>query len=517
MSKNPFGILRGRIIVLGLGLEVIGTLKSWAQMIIEEVGHMWVIADSIGSASARQPAQSTRVIHEAGERRGWLEKSHGLCQLPYLELLERRSKGLCFRCGDKFHALHQCPEKQLCLLVLDKNETLNADEEIVALAMTDSEEEPEPECKSMGLLGMEEGESLHSKTMRMAGSLFGVVVEVLIDSGAAYNFISTELTQTLGIEVQDSIRMGIKLGDGHRVLTRGKCSGLVLKFQDTKFQIDAYVLELGGMDLILGVACLRTLGKVLMDWRDMTMQFQQGERQVNLKGNCQRRVNPSVAIVSLQEFLGNKLLEVGGFKWSNSSTMVISRDLTKQQCGELAVLLEKHAGIFQGLMGLTPWRSRSHAIKLHASQGPVSVRPYRYPHHQKEEIEKQVKEMLHSRMIRPSSSPFTSPALLVKKKDYSWQLCVDYRALNKATIPDKYPIPVVVELLDELYRASYFLKLDLKSGYHQIQVCDEDISKTAFRTRNSHYEYVVMPFGLMNAPATKVVKLESLHKLVELS
>ena len=128
----------------------------------------------------------------------------------------------------------------------------------------------------------------------------------------------------------------------------------------------------------------------------------------------------------------------------------------------------------------------------------MSVRPYRNPYYQKQEIEEQVASMLASGLIQPSFSPFSPPVLLVKKKDCSWRFCVDYRALNAITVRDCFSIPTI----DELGGARWFSKLDLMQGYHQTLTNEININKTVFRTHHGHYEFRVMPFGLCNAPSS---------------
>lgn len=132
----------------------------------------------------------------------------------------------------------------------------------------------------------------------------------------------------------------------------------------------------------------------------------------------------------------------------------------------------------------------------------VNVRAYRYSPAQKDEIEKQLADMLQNGIIKPSDSPYASPVLLVKKKDGSWRFCVDYRHLNAQTIKNKHPMPIVEELIDELAGAQWFSKLDFRAGYHQLCIHPDDTHKTAFKTHSGLYEFLVMAFGLTNAPAS---------------
>ena len=117
------------------------------------------------------------------------------------------------------------------------------------------------------------------------------------------------------------------------------------------------------------------------------------------------------------------------------------------------------------------------------------------------ELKSKLKDLLDKGFIQPSISPWGAPVLFVKKKDGSFRMCIDYRQLNKVTIKNKYPLPRIDDLFDQLQGASYFSKIDLRSGYHQLRVRGVDVPKTSFRTRYGHFEFLVMFFGLINAPA----------------
>jgi hypothetical protein len=132
---------------------------------------------------------------------------------------------------------------------------------------------------------------------------------------------------------------------------------------------------------------------------------------------------------------------------------------------------------------------------------PVSYRPYRLAYSERNVVRGIVQDLLNNGIIRDSGSPYSSPILLVKKKSGEYRLCVDYRSLNAKTIKDRYPLPRVDDYLEKMYDSQYFTTLDLASGYDQIKVAEDSISKTAFVTPDGHYEYLRMPFGLVNAPA----------------
>ncbi|GJR69925.1 putative reverse transcriptase domain-containing protein [Tanacetum coccineum] len=155
----------------------------------------------------------------------------------------------------------------------------------------------------------------------------------------------------------------------------------------------------------------------------------------------------------------------------------------------------------EDLPGIPPTRQEEFQIDLVPGAAPIARAPYRLAPSEIKELSDQLQELFDKGFIRPSSSPWGAPILFVKKKDGSFRMCIDYKELNKLTVKNHYPLLRINDLFDQLQGPSVYSKIDLRSGYHQLRVCEEDISKTAFRTRYGHYEFQVMPFGLTNAPA----------------
>ena len=188
----------------------------------------------------------------------------------------------------------------------------------------------------------------------------------------------------------------------------------------------------------------------------------------------------------------------------NFESAEVNKSLTSQE-QEYKSFLKDYADCFSETLPeeLPPTRGEDdHKIELVPGTSPPNKPPYRVSLAQQEEIMSQVNELLQKGLVQPSSSPFCSPVLLVQKKDGSFRMCVDYRALNKSTIKNRFPVPRIEDIFDKLQGSSYYSRIDLKSGYHQIKIVPEDIHKTAFRTTFGLYEFLVMPFGLTNAPAT---------------
>lgn len=411
----------------------------------------------------------------------------GVKKITQKEFEEKRSKGLCFGCDEKYYRGHVCKRKQLFMMEVEE------DDETFEEAQQDlpaDETQEEFQISVHALSGVQS-----YRTMRLQGQVKKNVVEILIDSGSTHNFLDPQFAKRTGTKIYPTSPMTVIVADGTKLTSKAMVKDFHWAMHGTDFSSDLRLLPLGGCDMVLGVQWLSTLGPVLWDFQNLQMEFTAFGRKHVLKGGH----TPIVQLVDAKQMSHLIKKRPQGVMAQVCSLQAMT---TNEVHPDLNKVLQTFDDVFCTTPGLPPARSHDHHIPLKAGTQPPSVKPYRYPYIQKNEIEKIVKEMLESGVIRPSVSPFSSPVLLVKKKDNSWRMCIDYRALNKETIKDKYPIPIIDELLDELHGAQYFSKLDLRSGYHQIRMNSKDVEKTAFRTHEGHCEFLVMPFGLTNAPST---------------
>lgn len=296
----------------------------------------------------------------------------------------------------------------------------------------------------------------------------------------------------------------VKVADGTSMNCNGRYEEVPVQLEGTLFNVTLYALPLTGIDIVLGIQWLEQLGRVTCDWKSSTMEFEWNDQPCKLRGLLSGTTTAIAAHTLEKEFRqGQPLFAV---------CLLTSSDSIAPVASELRDLIDDYDDIFTTPTTLPPPRDIEHRIPLKEGTDPVNVRPYRYAYFQKDEIERQVDTMLQAGIIQPSSSPFSSPVLLVKKKDDTWRFCTDYRALNAVTIKDRFPIPTIDDMLDELHGAAFFSKLDLTAGYHQVRVHPSDVYKTAFRTHHGHFEYLVMPFGLCNAPSTFQALMNSIFR-----
>ncbi|XP_070022382.1 uncharacterized protein [Nicotiana sylvestris] len=331
-------------------------------------------------------------------------------RLTPAEMEERRSKGLCYNCDEKYSFGHVCKNKrQLFSMKAEEGiEEVELEEEVMfdpaqLLTMIGQGLETDAEGSILPHVSVHAINGLHDfRTMRVAVSVKGKAVQVLIDTGSTHNFLDLNIVKKLGCVLTSISPFDVSVADGKRMQSNYICKKLVWKMQGVSFDSDMLVLPIGDCSMVLGIQWLITLGDIMWNFKKLRMEF--------------------------------------------------------------------------SIMG--------HKVSLREIQPPAT------------------KMIPHTSMNKLLAKPAKLCMSFFTLWGYSWKVSnKEWRELNSCTVKDKFPIPVIKELLDELHGAKYFSKLDLRSGYHQIRMFEPDIPKTAFRTHYDHYEFLVMPFGLTNAPS----------------
>lgn len=393
----------------------------------------------------------------------------------------------CFFCGSTEHLMAACPQKNR-----------------IAAMQTNQEDIPDGDETNLGALRKLNAANLVSAKGRARGSMFvdvmidGQTIKALVDSGATHNFLRIQASKRLKLNYQRTTGT-IKTVNAEVRPILGVTKAR-LKIGEWQGEVPFTVIPMDDYDMVLGLEWLDKVRACILPYSNSVLILEE-DRPCTISTRRMQGGSPMLSAMQVNKGLkkNEDTFVVFPVDWEDKESKLAEPVPTN-----IAKVLEE----FQDVMPeelpkrLPPRRGVDHRIELTSDAKPTARSPYRMAPPELKELKKQLMELLDAGMIQPSKSPFGAPVLFQKKHDGTLRMCVDYRALNKITIKNRYPIPLIGELFDQLGSAKVFSKIDLRSGYWQVRIASGDEEKTAIVTRYGSYEFLVMPFGLTNAPAT---------------
>jgi hypothetical protein len=308
--------------------------------------------------------------------------------------------------------------------------------------------------------------------------------DIIFDSGASHTFISKTFVEKYGILCTESREGFVIHSPGGRIFTKEVAFHMLVTLVGRGFPTNMIVIKGQDIDVILGMNWLAQ-HKAIINTDLRTIKLICGHEEIQL----------SIPVAVPAKAFGR------------------AYEAIVQEIQDIPVVCEFLDVFPEDLPGLPLERDVEFVIELKPGTAPISRRSYRMPPNELAELKTQLQDLLEKGFIRPSSSPWGCPTIFIKKKDQTLRMCVDYRPLNEVSIKNKYTLPWIDILFDQLTGARVFSKIDLRSGYHHIRIRLEDIPKTAFTTRYGLFEYLVMSFELTNAPAHFTYLMNSIFML----
>ncbi|GJU20515.1 putative reverse transcriptase domain-containing protein [Tanacetum coccineum] len=336
---------------------------------------------------------------------------------------------------------------------------------------------------------------------------------ILFDTGADRSFVSTAFSSQIDITPTALDHYyDVELADGRIIGLNTILRGCTLNILNHPFNIDLMPVELGSFDAIIGMDWLVKYQAIIVCAEKIVRIPWGNETLIVHDDGSNRGHEARLHIISYTKTQKYMLKGCPVFL-ANVNTKETEDKSEKKRLEDVPIVQDFPDVFPEDMPSLPPTRQVEFQIDLIPGATPVARAPYRLAPSEmfrNEKISEQLKELSDKGFMRPSSLHWGAPVLFVKKKDGSFRMCIDYQELNKLTVKNRYPLLRIDDLFDQLQGSIFYSKVDLRSGYHQLRVREEDIPKMAFRTRYGHYEFQVMPFGLTNAPTTEARKPENI-------